>query len=176
MACSITNGREWQCKEQTGGIVAVYFANFGELTGLTVADGAIASGLDTAVGGGKATLYKFALPKDTANLSDVLNVSTENGTVEAEQTLEITLHKLQAADRNKIRLIATGRPHVIVEDRNGNNLLLGFKRGVDVTSATAQTGTAGTDLSGYTISMVGKEKEQAPYITQSLSDATIVTS
>ena len=27
MPCTIADGREWVCKEQVGGIVAVYFAN-----------------------------------------------------------------------------------------------------------------------------------------------------
>jgi hypothetical protein len=46
MACDLTAGRLWECKEQVGGIKTVYFADFGDLTGLTVTNGAIATGLN----------------------------------------------------------------------------------------------------------------------------------
>ena len=170
MSCDLTSGRAWQCKEQTGGIVAVYFANFGDLTGLSVTSGNITTGLT-----GK-TLYKYVLPEYTASLTENLNASPENGTIFYEQVLEMTLHKLRAGDRNEIKLLAKGRPHIIIEDNNGNKLLAGFQKGMDVTAGTAVTGAAGGDLSGYTLTFTGREVDSFPFITDDLSNATIVTS
>ena len=118
MACDLTAGRLWECKEQVGGIKTVYFADFGDLTGLTVSNGAISTGLT-----GK-TLYRYELPDYTGNLTETLTASAESGTLFYEQALEITLHKLRAADSDEIKLLAKGRPHCIVVDNNDNQLLL----------------------------------------------------
>jgi len=167
MACTATNGRTWQCKEQIGGVKYVYFANFDTLSGLTVTSGAIAS-----VTG---TLYKYELPKSTANVNQNINASPENGTFFVEQVLEMVLHKMTATDRQEIKVLATGRPQIIVEDNNGVMMLLGLNNGCDVTGGSSQTGTAEGDLSGYNLTFTGKEDNFAPFVT-SISSATIVTS
>jgi len=170
MACDLTSGRLWECKEQVGGIKTVYFADFGDLTGLTVSNGAISTGLT-----GK-TLYRYELPDYTGNLTETLTASAESGTLFYEQALEITLHKLRAADSDEIKLLAKGRPHCIVVDNNDNKLLLGFQKGLNVTTVAGQTGTAAGDLSGYVLSFTASEVDAAPFVTDDISNATIVTS
>jgi hypothetical protein len=170
MACDLTSGRLWECKEQVGGIKTVYFADFGDLSGLTVTSGSIASGALTGV-----TLYQYQLPEYTGNVTSTLTASAENGTIFYEQSLEITLHKLRAADRDEIKLLAKGRPHAIVKDNNDNLLLLGMKKGMNMTTSAAQSGTAAGDLSGYVLTFTASEADDAPFVTD-LTDATIVTS
>ena len=170
MACDLTAGRIWECKEQVGGIKTVYFADFGDLTGLTVSNGAISTGLT-----GK-TLYRYELPDYTGNLTETLTASAESGTLFYEQALEITLHKLRAADSDEIKLLAKGRPHCIVVDNNDNQLLLGFQKGLNVTTVAGQTGTAAGDLSGYVLSFTASEVQAAPFVTDAISNATIVSS
>jgi hypothetical protein len=170
MACDLTAGRLWECKEQVGGIKTVYFADFGDLTGLTVSNGAISTGLT-----GK-TLYRYELPDYTGNLTETLTASAESGTLFYEQALEITLHKLRAADSDEIKLLAKGRPHCIVVDNNDNQLLLGFQKGLNVTTVAGQTGTAAGDLSGYVLSFTASEVQAAPFVTDDISNATIVSS
>jgi hypothetical protein len=170
MACDLTAGRLWECKEQVGGIKTVYFADFGDLTGLTVSNGVISSGLT-----GK-TLYKYELPDYTGNLTETLTASAESGTLFYEQAIEITLHKLRAADSDEIKLLAKGRPHCIVVDNNDNQLLLGFQKGLNVTTVAGQTGTAAGDLSGYVLSFTASEVQAAPFVTDAISNATIVSS
>ena len=170
MACDLTAGRLWECKEQVGGIKTVYFADFGDLTGLTVSNGAISTGLT-----GK-TLYRYELPDYTGNLTETLTASAESGTLFYEQALEITLHKLRAADSDEIKLLAKGRPHCIVVDNNDNQLLLGFQKGLNVTTVAGQTGTQAGDLSGYVLSFTASEVQAAPFVTDDISNATIVSS
>lgn len=170
MACDLTAGRLWECKEQVGGIKTVYFADFGDLTGLTVSNGTITTGLT-----GK-TLYRYELPDYTGNLTETLTASAESGTLFYEQALEITLHKLRAADSDEIKLLAKGRPHCIVVDNNDNKLLLGFQKGLNVTTVAGQTGTAAGDLSGYVLSFTASEVQAAPFVTDDISNATVVTS
>ena len=173
MACDLTSGRLWECKEQIGGIKTVYFADFGDLTGLTVTNGAISTGLT-----GK-TLYKYELPEYTGNITETLTSSAEAGTLFYEQALEITLHKLRAADSDEIKLLAAGRPHAIVVDNNDNKLLLGFQKGLNVTTVAGQTGTAAGDLSGYVLRFTASEKTAAPFVTDAITTANgvvIITS
>jgi hypothetical protein len=170
MACDLTSGRLWECKEQVGGIKTVYFADFGDLTGLAVSNGTITTGLT-----GK-TLYRYELPDYTGNLTETLTASAESGTLFYEQALEITLHKLRAADSDEIKLLAKGRPHCIVVDNNDNKLLLGFQKGLNVTTVAGQTGTAAGDLSGYVLSFTASEVQAAPFVTDDISNATVVTS
>lgn len=180
MSCTIADGREWVCKEQVGGIVAVYFANDIALNTPTVitaaATGTIAAVTLAAIDGAseQAILYKYALPEYTASYTETLTSAPENGTLFYEQAVELTLHKLTANDRDEIKLLAAGRPNVILEDNNGNFILAGWRKGMNVTTAAAQTGTAAGDLSGYVISMTGSEPVAAPFIVD-LDDADIKT-
>jgi hypothetical protein len=65
--------------------------------------------------------------------------------------------------------MAYGRPHVIVEDNNGNFFLAGLEHGCDVTGGTIVTGAAMGDLSGYTLTLTGMEKVPANFLGDSLS-------
>ena len=180
MACPITDGREWVCKEQVGGIVAVYFANDIQLNTPTMitagSTGTFATNVLGDIDGAStaASLFKYALPEYTASYTETLTSAPENGTLFYEQAIELTLHKLSANDRNEIKLLASGRPNVILEDNNGNFILAGWRKGMNVTTAAAQSGTAAGDLSGYVISMTGSETVGAPFFTDLLG-ANITT-
>ena len=71
----------------------------------------------------------------------------------------------------ELKLMAYGRPHVVVEDYNGNFFQCGLKNGMEVTSIAANTGTAMGDLSGYTITMVGQETTFANFVAGGTSAA-----
>ena len=60
--------------------------------------------------------------------------------------------------------MAYGRPHVCVEDRNGNFFLCGLEHGMEVTGGSIATGTAFGDLSGYSLTLTGQELEPANFI------------
>ena len=61
------------------------------------------------------------------------------------------------------------RPHVVVEDNNGNLFLAGLEYGMDVTGGTIVTGGAMADLSGYTLSLTGMEKVPANFLGGTMS-------
>lgn len=166
MACLVANGRDWQCKEQTGGISKIYFANYDTLSGQ-----APVSGIIPALTG-LVKLYKYELPEYTASLTETINSSVENGTYFVEQVIEMTLHKLQASERAEIKLLAAGRPQIIVEDNNGNLLLLGYEKGCNMSAGSAQSGTAAGDLSGYQLTFTANEDNTAPFVA-GLGDADI---
>ena len=90
-------------------------------------------------------------------MTQTITASRENGTVFFSQALSLTLPKLSADDSKELKLLAYGRPHIVVVDYNGNALLLGREHGCDVTGGTLVSGAAMGDLIGYTIEFTAEE-------------------
>ena len=167
MACDIAVGRLEPCKDSVGGINAVYFVNYGDL-GAIVYNTTDTDVIDSVAGTPSA--YKFDV-RGNSTYTENIQSSRENGTTMFEQVLELSLKKLTKEDHKTIKLLSFGRPHVIIEDNNGNLLLAGLEHGADVTGGTVVTGGAMGDMSGYTLSFTGMEKVPANFIDGTLADA-----
>lgn len=157
MACDLTKGRKEPCKDVVGGLRAIYFVDFGDLGTVTQTDDEIT---DLS---GTFTAYKYEL-KGNSSFEQTVTSSRENGTTFFEQTLNLTLKKLSKEDHKEIKLLAYGRPHVAVEDYNGNVFLMGLEHGADVSGGTIVTGAAMGDLSGYTLTLSGMETKPANFV------------
>ena len=172
MSCDLANGRLEVCKTAVGGIDAIYFVNFGDITGITP-DATNADVIDAVAG--VTTLYKFEL-KGTNSFDQVVNSSRENGTTFVEQTLTFTLKNQNVTTHQIAKMLAYGRPHVVIKSRNGDFFLAGLEHGMEVTTANVSNGTAMGDLNGYTFTMVGQEKLLANFIdTTANTDAALQT-
>lgn len=165
MSCDISLGRKEVCKDSVGGLKAVYFVNYGDIDAITY-DVTNTDAIDSVTGTPSA--YKYEL-KGASTFTQNVNASRENGTVFYEQVLELTFKKLTIKDHKELKLMAYGRPQVIVEDNNGNFFLAGLQHGMDVTGGTIVTGGAMGDLSGYTLTLTGQEKVPANFLTDTLS-------
>ena len=156
----ITSGRTEPCKDSVGGIKAVYFVDFGGLVNPTYSpvDSNIISGVD-----GYPNAYKYEV-RGNSTYTENIQSSRENGTTAFEQVLELSLKKITKEDHKAIKLLSFNRPHIIIEDNNGNAFLSGFKYGMDVTGGTVVTGGAMADMSGYTLTFTGMEKAPANFI------------
>ena len=157
MACDLTLGRKEPCKDSVGGLRAIYFTDFGDLGTVTKTDDEIT---DLA---GTFTAFKYEL-KGNSSFEQAITANRENGTTFFEQTLNLTFKKLSKEDNKEIKLLAFGRPHVAVEDYNGNVFLMGLEHGADVSGGTIVTGAAMGDLSGYTLTLTGMEREPANFV------------
>lgn len=158
MACDITLGRLEGCKDKIGGIDAVYFINYGDMGNLTFGTAGELTDAD-----GTFSAYKYEL-KGTNSLEQTVNSSRENGTTFWQQVVNLTLKGLSKEDTNQVKLLAYGRPQIVVEDRNGNSFLIGADRGAEITGGTIVTGAAIGDMSGYTLSFTAEEVEPAAHI------------
>ena len=67
----------------------------------------------------------------------------------------------------QLKLMAYGRPKVIVWTNNGDAFVAGIKLGCDVTAGTIQTGAALGDLYGYSVTLTGMEQLPAPFLSGS---------
>jgi hypothetical protein len=161
MACDLTKGRALPCRDSVGGLKAVYFVDFGDLGAITLTSATEDSISDMA---GTFEAFKYEL-KGSSSVEQTLNASRENGTVFFDQVVNLTLPQMSKEDNNEIKLLAYGRPHIVVEDYNGNAYLVGREHGADVTGGTVASGAAMGDMSGYTLSFSAMEKTVANFIT-----------
>lgn len=165
MACAATKGRAALCSEQVGGYKNIYFADFDAtiFTGSTITTGEITALASTV------PLFKYALLGELHSVDENGSKSRDNGTSFFETAGTFVLHKLTKEDRDELKLLMAGRPHIIVEDWNGDYRLFGLENGCDVVPVS-NSGAAMGDLSGYTIAFTAKEKDMAPFVDSTLID------
>ncbi len=171
MACNLTLGRKEPCKDVVGGIKAVYFADFGTFATLAY-NSTDTDVIDTL--GSSLTVRQYDV-KGNSSFEQNITASRDNGTTFFEQTLNLTLHKLTKEDNKELKLMAYGRPHVIVEDYNKNCFVMGLENGADVSGGTIVTGAAMGDLSGYTLTLSGMEKIPANFLEKAAATESVVT-
>ena len=151
MSCSITNGRSLPCKSAVGGLKNIYFSNYdaANIADLTPSAGEITFN-------GSEEFYQYEI-KGNSSLETAINSSRENGTTFYESTLNATFTFLDKATQEEIKLLAAGRPQIVIEDYNGNFFLVGKEHGAEVTGGSIATGAAMGDLSGFTLTLTAQE-------------------
>lgn len=163
MSCDIANGRLEACKDSVAGLDAIYIINYGDYN--PDSDISYDNTYEDLINGvtGVSNLYKYEL-KGANSFDQAITSSRDNGTTYFEQTLNVTLKKQDVQTHKTIKLLAYGRPHIVVRNRNNQFFLAGFKRGMDVTAGTVANGTALGDLSGYTLTFTGMENVPANFL------------
>ena len=159
MSCLITTGRNEVCKDSVGGLQGVYFVNYE-----TGSFSKNASGEVSSLSG--STVYFYEL-KGTSTYTETVNSSRENGTTFFSQETVVNLKKLTNEMTTQLKLLAYGRPQILVWTNAGDTLLAGEVHGNDLTAGTIQTGGALGDLYGYSATFTGEEKLPAPFISGS---------
>ena len=159
MACNLTRSRAEACKDSVAGIKSIYLVDYGVLGTYTLTNDEITNCTSATDFG----LFEYEL-KGNNSFEQTINASRENGTSFYEQTLNLTLHKLSKEDHKEIKILAAGRPHIAVEDYNGNVMVVGLEHGADVSGGTIVTGAAMGDLSGYTLTFTAQETAPANFV------------
>ncbi len=157
----MSTGRKLACKDAVGGIQKIFLADYGTLGTATITGGIV-----TAFSGTTYTLFQYDV-KSASGLEQTITSSNDNGTTFFEQTLTLVLTKLDAPTQVELAKVIATRPHVFVQDNNGNYLSVGMTRGCDV-NGTISTGVALGDLNGYSLTITGQEPLMAQFITANL--------
>ena len=195
MACDISNGRIEACKSSTSGIKACYIINYDKLNSDSVTYLTTPVGeedvIDTWVPIDTATalnLYKFELKSNSNSFTQAINSSRDNGTTFMTQTLVINLKKQDAVTTKNVKLLAYGRPRIVVRSMTDQFFLVGLDQGADVSAGEISTGAALGDFNGYSLTFTAEEEIPANFIDCSnetglaavfnngTDDAVIVTS
>jgi len=160
MACNLSAGRNEVCKDSIGGLSGVYFLNYTTGSFAKNASGEV-TGFPTG-----STVYYYEL-KGNSSYTETVNSSRDNGTTFFSQELLLNLKKLTNEMTTQLKLMAYGRPQIVVHTMNGDALLVGEREGADVTAGTIQTGAAMGDLYGYSVTFTGMEQLPAAFLSGS---------
>jgi hypothetical protein len=167
MACALTAGYSISCRDAVGGIDAIYFANYDDITAVD-SSGTI-TGLTKATG---KRFWKFEIPsKSTANATSNPVGSTENGTLYFEQMIDFPVNKRDATTRNIVTTMAKARVVAVTHDKDGVYRMYGKANGMFLGASTGQTGAAAGDANGYILKFEGQESEDFFVVTEALGAA-----
>ncbi len=190
MSCDITNGRVEECKDSVSGLKAIYFANFDDLSTDNITyDATNTDVIDTWQPAAALSLYKYELKSNSNSFTTAIQTSRDNGTTFFEQTLVINLKKQDFAMHKNIKLLAYGRPRIIIRTMTDQFFLMGLAQGCDTTAGEISSGAALGDFNGYSLTFVAMENLPANFIDETTeaglatafadagaTDAVIVTS
>jgi hypothetical protein len=168
MSCVLTNGYTLGCRDNIGGVQEVYI---GEYNADALTYSFTASNVIDAFGVATVSFYTFEHEIETGSYTENGVFSTENGTSFYEETLSITLHRLDATLRNQILLLAQNRDlRIVFIDNNDVTYIMGLTRGAVMSAGTAATGTAVADLNGYTLTFQSQEPQSAGILEDTLAN------
>jgi hypothetical protein len=163
MSCALTKGRIVPCRNKSGSIKTVYFADYGTLGAITESAGLISAF------GGTPTWYQYDV-RGTTNLDTVVTSSRENGTTFYTQTLTLQLQYYDRATSEEIKLLAVGRPHIVVVDADDNFMLVGKVNGGELTTGNFTVGANMGDFNGFSLTFEALETAPPDFVT-----STVVT-
>lgn len=167
--CTALSGIAKGCDNNIGGIVTLYLADKEDVASITD-DGA---GSVTAITmDGAVTFTEFTFRRNTSSFTEEANIDLVNGSTYYTSTINLMLHKREAAKSNSIQLIAEGQRDLvaIVEDANG--LFWVFDQ-MQLTAVGEGSGQAKADGSKYSLTLVG-ENAQLAWETTSAVVATVI--
>lgn len=160
MAFEITSGRIRQCKQQLGGLKSCYIASFVNVSRTQITyDGVSLTQFP------QTFIYKFDLVA-----ADVFeqSMSTDDGGKFYEQNISITFNKISAFDNLQFQKLLKRDWFIVVQDRNNNYFLMGFRNGVSSDKIDVGTNQQ------YKISFTGQEEESAPFCDELINNDLII--
>jgi hypothetical protein len=167
MSCDIANGRVEACKDAISGLLNIYFINYGDLPVPTASnptyDAINTDVIETWIPDAQLSLYKYEL-KGANGFEQTIQTSRDNGTTFFEQVLTVQLKKQDIATHKNVKMLAYGRPRIVVETRDHQYFLAGLDQGCDVTAGTVSSGTAMGDFNGYNLTFTAMEKIPANFL------------
>lgn len=164
MSCNITVGRGLSCKDSVSGLKAIYIVNYDDLDYENVAfDATNTDEVETWTPATQLNMYKYEL-KGANGFETTIESSRENGTTVFNGALSIQLKKQDVATHKTIKLLAYGRPRIVVRTMTNQFFLMGLEQGADVEGGSISTGQAMTDFNGYSLNFVSSETIPSPFI------------
>ena len=164
MSCTITTGRGLSCKDSVSGLKAIYIINYDDLSYENVVfDLTNTDEVKTWVAGSALTMYKYEL-KGANSLETTVNSSRESGTTFFETALNIQLKKQDVATHKTIKLLAYGRPRIVVRTMTNQFFLMGLEQGADLVGGTISSGQNLGDFNGYSMNFQSQETIPSPFM------------
>ena len=178
MSCLLTSGISKGCRDNSGGLKRVLLTNKENITSVLPAIGGTSDqGIITGITGATSQVfYEFVPNKMSSNWVENIQSNPQNGTIGYEQVVTLMFAKNEASKRNQIKLMGQAEMVAIVEDYNNKYFYLGEVNGLEVNGGNSSSGTALTDMNGWTVTLQGMEHEPAREVTSSIVADLIVSS
>lgn len=113
------------------------------------------------------TLKEWKFRKNTGSFTSTANIDPTIDSAYFTTECAIQFSRAEAQKRLDIQsVINAGGVFIIIEDMYGEYLLLGKDRDVVITSATMQSGTSSTDLSGFNLTFTDTSLELPHFINK----------
>ena len=166
MACNVSAARGIDCRDAIGGLKAIFFCkDYSNDIVESMTVGATDYTITTAgfanwqAYGATLDVYKYDLVTDLSNFTTAIEADKASGSVMWNQTLNVVLQKVVAADLYQLGLISKNRVQIFVQDSNDNVYLMGIEDGCYLTGGDSiATGAARSDMNGLTLNFTAKEK------------------
>ena len=166
MACEISAARGISCRDSIGGLKAVFFCkdysgNIGAEATVTAASYTItdAGFADWDAYSSTLTVYKYKLVTDLSSFTSAIEADKATGSVMWNQTLNLVLQEVAAADLYQLGLISKNRAQIFVQDSNDQVFLMGFDDGCYLTGGDSiVTGAGRSDMNGLNMTFTAKEQ------------------
>lgn len=153
MACNTVTltGINGKCDTSAGGIKRVLIAQKDDVTNISV--DTTTGVIDAITMATDKYFVQWLFRKNTGNYTTALTSDPAIGTQAVTTDLNLQFTKAEATKRLEIQAAINAAAVVIIEDMYGQYILLGKDNEVSVTAVNQQSGTAITDLNGYTLTL-----------------------
>lgn len=166
MACTTLEDLIRGCDNNIGGITAVYINDMDNITSTTENDSTwIVTAQAITV---RYQTYEFR--RNVGNFEEVANIDLANGSTFYTTTLNLMLHRREAATSRNIKILGEGQRDlaIIVLDANGNYWYI---PNAQLTAVGDGSGTAKADGSKYSLSFTAETETPIKEV-----DSTIISS
>lgn len=174
MACNTVtlNGINAKCDTSAGGIKRVLIAQKDDVDIKTVDENGVITEITMATG---KTFVQWLFRRNTANYSTSMTSDASIGNSIITTDLNLQFTKAEATKRLEIQSAINAAAVVIIEDMYGQYILLGKDNEVSVTAVNQQSGTAVTDLNGYTLTFQDVSLELPHFVDASIISSLLLT-
>lgn len=162
--CTLSGGLELTgcTKNNVGGLQKIYLATYKDTEAQVIYSSATGEITDLGTG---YTWNIFDVVKETSSFSETVTANVQNGTMSYVPVVSLVMNKLDTDKRNLIHLMSVSLVVAIAEDNNGNFIMLGREKGLDVTGLEMGSGVANADRNGATVTFTGAEPKPSAFLS-----------
>lgn len=154
------------CHRSSGGIKRILLANKSDIATVTVEEATGEISAITLKTGKAFVEWKFRTNTSSLTSTFASDVATGNETVTSVLALQFS--RAESTKRLAIQAAINANAVCIVEDAFGQFIFLGYDRDVYVSGGTMVTGTASTDLNGFTLEFTDESIEFPHFISSAV--------
>jgi len=156
-----------QCKDNAGGIKAIYIADVDSISGVTASTGETITSIAMS---GTAKFQKWEFAAQTGTFTSTATISEENGTLYFQNDCSLVFAQMEKVKRLQIMAATVSNTVVIVKDSNDRLFYMGYDNPVSASAAGGEAGTAMGDRNGYTITLTDFSKGLPMEVEMTVSD------